>query len=153
MKQLEADEIKSKFVYVITIIVAAGLVFLWIRWNDYRVKELVDVLDAGDIDEIAFRKFPLDETEQFNQIVNNPESIQQLVEFFDQYEVKKTGIRNFTSQYPDEQVVFQLDYTDDRVALPSLIERDVVLVGEEQYKILNGPIDFQWIDEFINQTH
>lgn len=135
------------------IIVAVGLFFLWLRWNDYRDKALVDVLDAGAIEEIAFRKFPLDDTEQFNRFVSNPESIQELFEFFDQYEVKKTGRRNFTSQYPDEQVVFQLDYTDDRVALPSLIERDVVLVGDDQYKVLNGPIDFQWIDEFINKLN
>ncbi|MFJ7677093.1 hypothetical protein ACIQXQ_03490 [Peribacillus sp. NPDC097198] len=142
-----------RYVYLMAIILVVALLFIVIRWNDYREKELVDVLDAGEIEEVLYRKLPLEnDVVDFNRTVNNPESIQELVDFFSQYKVKKIGIRNFTSKYPDEQFIFQLEYADERITIPSLIERDVVLVDEEQYIITNGPIDYKWIEDFIEKS-
>lgn len=130
----------------------AVLVFTSIRMNNYQVKELVDVLDVEEIEEVSYRKQSLDDAEQLNHIVNNPESIQELIGFFHQYKVKKIGTKKITSKYTDEQFVFQLEYVDERITLPSLIENDVVLIGEDQYMIVNGPVDYQWIEDFIEKS-
>jgi hypothetical protein len=144
--------IEKKYVYLLGIILVIALLFIIFRWNDYREKELVDVLDAGEIEEVLYRKLPLEnDMVDFNRTIKNPESIQELVDFFSQYKVKKIGIRNFTSKYPDEQFIFQLEYADGRITIPSLIERDIVLVNEEQYTITNGPIDYKWIEDFVEK--
>lgn len=89
LNNLESSHIKLKFVYLITITLVALLAYTSIRLNDYRVKELVDVVDAEEIVEVFNRKSPLDDAALFNRSVSKPESIQELIEFLHQYKVKK----------------------------------------------------------------
>lgn len=140
--------IKNKFAYLILSIVFFTLFFSFFRWNDYRQKELVDVLDSEKITEIRFNVLPLDASVIYNTVVTDEESIQELMEFFSQYHIKKQGRRDFTSKHPEEQFTFQIGYHDKRITLPSLIERAVVLIEDDQYILTNGPIDYTWIENF-----
>lgn len=118
------------------------------RWNDYREKKLVDVLDGEEIEKILFNEPPFDEEIAFNRTVSDPDSIEEFVNFLKQYNVKKVGTRNFSSKYPNEQFHFQLEYKDERISLPTLMERDTVLAEHDQYVVTNGPIDYKWIEGF-----
>ncbi|MBO0603387.1 hypothetical protein I2483_17100 [Sporosarcina sp. E16_3] len=144
--------IKNKYIYLFAIILIIVLLFIIIRWNDYREKELVDVMDAEDIVEVLYRNLPLESHGgEFDRSISDSESIQELVDFFSQYRVKKVGLRNFTTKYPNEQFIFKLEYADKRITIDSLIEKDVVLLINDQYEITNGPFDYKWIEDFIER--
>ena len=140
--------IKKKFAYLIVSILLFILFSSFFRWNDYRQKELVDILNAEKITEIRFNVLPFDESVVYNTVVTDEKSIQELMDFFSQYQIKKQGRRDFTSKHPEEQFTFQVAYHDKRINLPSLIERDVVLIDDDQYTVTNGPIDYTWIENF-----
>ena len=38
-----------------------------------------------------------------------------------------------------------------RSTMPSLIERDVLLNDMYQYEITNGPVDYEWLEEFLER--
>lgn len=141
---------KKTYVYVLL----TGLVFVLLissyKWNGYRERALVDVLEAGKITEIHFNVPPFDDSIIYNTAVKDEESIQELIAFFSRYQVQKKGNENFSSKYPKEQFIFLLRYNDLRMNIPYLIERDVVIVNEDHYTITNGPIDYEWIETFKN---
>lgn len=118
------------------------------RWNDYREKDLVEVLQAEKIEEILYS---LDDASLLDESVTNQESIEKLKDFLSRYRVKKEGPKNFTTQYPHEQFSFQLIYEDGRSTLPSMIEGDVLLLDHDQYTIINGPVDYDWIERFFSE--
>ena len=143
---------KKKYLYWLGAILLIALLVLVYRWNDYREKEMTDVLDAEEVDELLYTMFPSeDEVGFFNRSITDPSSIKELTDFFGQYKVKKIGARSFSPEYPDEQFSFQLEYTDDRITMSSLIERDVLLVEHEQYAITNGPVDYNWIQDYLGK--
>ncbi|QMT18043.1 hypothetical protein H1Q58_03210 [Planococcus maritimus] len=122
------------------------------RWNEYREKDMVEVLDAEAVEQIFYTKLPLEDEEvYFNHSIDNPAAIQEFTDFLGQYKVKKIGVRDFSSSYPDEQFSFDLVYTDERNTIPSLIERNILLNEHDQYEITNGPVDYQWLQEFLEK--
>lgn len=144
--------IKKKNRYVVALIIVGGLIFSFMRWNDYREKDLVEVIDAEEIVEFHFA----DRTEEyhgvdFNGKVTDPKSLQELADFFSQYRVKKEGGRNFSTKVPEEQFSFQVFYEDERITIPSLIERDILLFDMDQYTIVNGPVDYAWLEGFMER--
>lgn len=141
---------KKKNFYILSIVIFIFLIFGVTRWNDYREKNLVDVLDSQNIEEIYFKQLPIsDDRVAYNRKLTDDRAIQELISFLSQYKVKKIGERDFSTSYPDEQFQFQLEYKDNRVTMPSLIERDVLLNDLYQYKITNGPIDYKWLEAFL----
>lgn len=142
--------IKKKYVYVLLLIVAVGLVLAIMRWNDYREKELVDVLDWEDIEEFVYLEPNPDGPLHYEEIpVAVPEKMEELKDFLSQYQVKKIGYRQFTTEHPDEQFHFQPTYADERITIPSMIEWDVLLIDDYQYTITNGPVDYGWVEDFF----
>lgn len=146
--------IKKKYGYLSALIIVGLLVFSFLRWNDYREKDLVEVLDVDEMVEFRYA----DQTEEyvgleFNGIVKDQESLQELTNFLSQYRVKKEGERNFETKYPDEQFNFLVSYEDDRITTSSLIERDVFLFDMDSYKIVNGPVDYAWLEDFMERRN
>ena len=113
---------------------------------------MVEVLDAEAVEQILYTKLPLEDEEvYFNRTIDNPATIQEFTDFLGQYKVKKIGVRDFVSSYPNEQFSFDLVYTDERNTIPSLIERDILLNEHDQYEITNGPVDYQWLIKFLEK--
>lgn len=136
---------KKKSIYLLLAVVIAGGIFGLRRWDEYREKDLVDVLEAEAI--VAFR-YGKEGTADLSEAVNDDQSLEEFTDFLNRYRVKKEGPRDFTSQYPKEQHTFQLEYEDQRISIPILIERDIILIEMDQYRVTNGPIDSEWIEEF-----
>ena len=109
---------------------------------------MADVLEADEITAVHFNADPIDEELIYNRTVRDPESIQEFADFLSQYNVREAGVRNFTPMYPEEQFSFQLDYEDGSATIPALIERNTVLDGDDQFEVINGPVDYSWIEEF-----
>lgn len=141
---------KTKHKYSLLVVVVLVVIFSLMRWNDYREKALIEVLDGDKIEEIHYGKDASMTT--FDQVIKDEESIKELVTFFSQYRVEKEGRRDFTSEFPEEQVVLQFQYEDERITLPTLIERDVILIEHDQYTIVNGPVDYKWIKTFFEES-
>lgn len=138
--------------YILSIVIFILLLYGVTRWADYREKNLADLLDTSKIERIYYNQLPImDEKAAYNRQLTDDQSIQELISFLNQYKVKKIGDRDFVSEYPDEQFQFQLEYEDDRVTMPSLIERDVLLNDMYQYEITNGPVDYEWLEEFLER--
>src|SRR5690606_22503899 len=104
--------IKNKRLNLLAVILVVGIVLAVMRWNDYREKDLVEVIDAEEIVAVLYSK---DEPIYLDQTIEDRESIQELLDFFAQYHVKKEGPINFSSKYPSEQFHFQFKYADERI--------------------------------------
>lgn len=144
---------KKENFYILSILIFILLIYGVTRWIDYREKNLADLLDTSNIEKIYYNQLPkMDERAAYNRQLTDDQSIQELISFLNQYKVKKIGDRDFVSEYPDEQFQFQLDYEDDRVTMPSLIERNVLLNEMYQYEITNGPVDYEWLEEFLERN-
>ncbi|KIL53099.1 hypothetical protein [Jeotgalibacillus campisalis] len=131
------------------ILVSGIILFLLMyRWVDYREKELTDVLHAEEIIDVSYTYVPQGSDQFENTELGNPQALKELLGFLSQYKVKKTGLRDFESRYPEEQLNLHFIYTDGFATYSSLFERDVVLAGENQYKVINGPLDQEWVEEF-----
>ncbi|WP_226674702.1 hypothetical protein [Mesobacillus jeotgali] len=142
---------KKKNFYILSIVIFIFLIYGVARWNDYREKNLADLLDTSKIEKIYYNQLPIkDEMAAYNRQLTDGQSIQALITFLSRYKVKKIGDRDFVSEYPDEQ--FQLEYEDDRVTMPSIIERDVLLNDMYQYEITNGSVDYEWLEEFLERN-
>lgn len=151
-KEEGVSSIKKKYSYFLALIVVGILVFSFLRWDDYREKDLVEVLDAEEIVEFRYTDRTEDySTDTYNGIVKDQEPLQELATFFSQYRVKKEGGRDFDMKYPVEQFTFHIFYEDDRITIPSLIERDVFLFDMDRYKIVNGPVDYAWLEDFMER--
>ena len=143
---------KQKYFYLTLTVILLLVIYGINRWDDYREKNLVVLLDSDKIENIYFKQRPLeDDSVDYNRQLTDDAAIHELIIFLSQYKVKKLGDRDFISKYPDEQFQFQLNYEDDRGTMPSLIERDVLLNDMYQYKITNGPIDYKWLEAFLKE--
>jgi hypothetical protein len=112
---------------------------------------LTDLLDSGHIENAYFKHLPIKDDIAYNRQITDGASLQELMNFLSQYKVKKVGARDFVSEYPDEQFQFQFEYEDERTTMPSLIERNILLHDQYQYEITNGPVDYGWLREFLEQ--
>ncbi|MBT2692069.1 hypothetical protein [Bacillus sp. ISL-55] len=142
----------KKNFYILSIVILLLLIFGVTRWVDYREKNLADLLDASKIEKIYYNQLPIkDEKAAYNRQLTDDQSIQELISFLSQYKVKKIGDRDFVTEYPEEQFQFQMEYEDNRVTMPSLIEREVLLFDMYQFEITNGPVDYEWLEEFLER--
>lgn len=140
---------KKKIILSVAILIF--LIYGVARWNDYREKNLTDLLDSAYIEKVYFKHLPIKDEVTYNRQITDDASLQELMNFLSQYKVKKVGDRDFVSEYPDEQIQFQLEYQDHSVTMPSLIERDILLHEMSQYEITNGPVDHEWLREFLEE--
>lgn len=139
-----------KYFYFLSVLIIG--ITLLARWDEYREKNLTEVLDSHQIEKVFYTKLPIESDRRlYNREIADEAAILELFSFLSQYKVAKIGDRNFYTEYPDEQFQFQLVYKDDRITMPSLIERDVLLNDMFQYEITNGPVDYEWLEEFLER--
>ncbi|MBT2679395.1 hypothetical protein J7E38_10310 [Bacillus sp. ISL-35] len=111
------------------------------------------MLDSAHIEKVYFKHLPMkDDMGNDNRQITDEASLQELMNFLSQYKVKKVGGRDFVSEYPDERFQFQLEYRDHSVTMPSLIERHILLHEMSQYETTNGPVDHEWLMEFLEEV-
>lgn len=140
---------KKKNLSILSVAILLFLMYGVMNWHAYREKNMIDVLDTTHIEKIYVKHLPIKDGMAYNRQITDKASLQDLIDFLSQYKVKKVGDRDFVSEYPDEQFQFLPYYEDERITLPSLIERDVLLHDHYQYEITNGPIDDEWLEDFI----
>ncbi|MBT2641585.1 hypothetical protein J7I80_05060 [Bacillus sp. ISL-41] len=144
---------KKKNFYILSIAILILLMYGVAKWDDYSEKNLVSLFDPGEIEKIYYKQLPImDEKRAYNRQITNDASLKELIHFLSQYNVKKVGDRDFVSEYPDEQFQFQLEYKDERMTMPSLIEKDILLHDLYQYHITNGPVDYEWLERFLEKN-
>ncbi|MCM3575746.1 hypothetical protein M3172_21370 [Mesobacillus subterraneus] len=143
---------KKKNFYILSIAILILLIYGVAKWDNYREKNLVSLLDTSKIEKIYYNQLPImDEKAAHNRQITETASILELIHFLSQYNLKKVGDRDFVSEYPDEQFQFQLEYKDERITMPSLIEKDILLHDLYQYHITNGPVGYEWLEWFLEK--
>lgn len=59
---------KRKYFYITLIVIALAVIYGINRWNDYREKNLIDLLDSNNIEKIYYKQRPLkNDTTAYNR--------------------------------------------------------------------------------------
>ncbi|MEH7225906.1 hypothetical protein V7112_19005 [Bacillus sp. JJ1566] len=133
----------KKYLFVSLIVLIIGVVF--INFYRYREQDLGELLDVGNVDKIHIITEYKDSYE-FEISKVDHETIHKLADFLNQYKVKRTNKDGWISNYENERFELILGYKNGEIEIYTL-ERDVV-VSNKVYKIINAPLDYQWIQEF-----
>ena len=135
----------KKFLSVLLSYVVIIGVFLYLY--QYREQSMAEALRIEDVDKIYL--FAEDEHDYaFEPIKADKATVSKLNQFFNQYKVQLTNQQGWNSsdERVKEQFHLHLVYKDSDYGI-NIVERDV-LVTDRVYKIVNAPIDYQWIADF-----
>ena len=123
------------------------IVFFSIKtYSDYREKELNDVIsyNSSEFKSMDF-KFQGDESWKTNE----SENVEELIEFLGQYEVKKMRNSWWDGDVSKEKGFDISIYSKDNRIMASIYENRLLFFGNgDAYKVLNGPIDMDWVQEY-----
>lgn len=131
----------------ITILIAVILaILIIITVNNYREKGLDDVISY----DIA----------NFNYLIINgdlktdkKEYAKGLKKLLGQYRVKKMKDREWDSDVSKEKGVSITIYIKDKPIMASIYEYRVVFYNDgDYYKVINGPINMDWVDKMYNEV-
>ncbi|WP_246938527.1 hypothetical protein [Bacillus pinisoli] len=111
----------------------------------YRVQDLDDVLNIEQVDRILLTT----EERELNGVEIprvSQEQLNQLAKFLNQYQVRLSMKKGWSSDYPREQFTLRIVYKSGDYEIYTF-ERDVVATTRI-YKVVNDPLDYKWIQEF-----
>ncbi|MDV2580918.1 hypothetical protein [Alkalibacillus haloalkaliphilus] len=118
-------------------------------YNEYREKSLDQVIsyDEDDIHALVFHEGHEEEWR-----TDEREHADKLNEFLSQYQVKRVRHRDWDSDVSNENGFRITIYSDGRPILASVYEERMLDVGTGPYKVVNGPIDIEWVENFIEEN-
>ncbi|CAM3800800.1 hypothetical protein [Mesobacillus thioparans] len=82
---------KKRNFYILTVAILISLTYGVSIWNNYREKNLTDVLDSAHIEKVYFKHLPIKDDMAYNRQITDDDSLQELMDFLSQYKVKKAG--------------------------------------------------------------
>ncbi|MFD2444173.1 hypothetical protein ACFSO7_09315 [Bacillus sp. CGMCC 1.16607] len=134
----------------------AALILLFVFFftiYKYRAQDLGNVINIDQVERIHLTT----EERETNGVVKieiprvSQEQINQLANFLNQYQVKLTNKKGWTSDYPSEQFTLRIVYKNGDFEIYT-IERDTV-VSTRIYELVNAPLDNKWIKEFERELN
>ncbi|MBS4172828.1 hypothetical protein [Bacillus sp. FJAT-49736] len=142
---------KSKSIrYLVIAVIVAVLVFSFKMYNDYKEKNLDEVINYNPENLNYFGIF-LRGHEEWN--TDKKEPPKKLKEFLSQYKVKKMFAAKCSSvnSFMKENL-FDIQYRlkgEDRAKMFTVFENCIYSFDSgKMYKVINGPIDIDWIRKY-----
>ncbi|WP_042143390.1 hypothetical protein [Paucisalibacillus sp. EB02] len=129
-------------IFITVIIIVPILLFTFMIFNDYREKGLEDVIgfNTANVDYIIIN----DDVK-----TDKMEHAEALKDFLSQYRVKKMKDREWDGDVSNEKGFRITIYSNGKPISASIYENHLHYKNSgEYYKVLNGPIDMEWIEEF-----
>ena len=123
------------------------LLFSFKKYLDYQEKNLGDI-NSLDLEKIEGMTFKLDGFEEWR--TDDKKLIEEMLSFLENYEVKKIQNRDWDSDVSKETSFRVEFYEKERITHMVIHEDRMNVMGKTSgyYKILNGPIDLEWIESF-----
>lgn len=137
---------KKKGLYLTIFIAIMVILPSTLIFNHYKVKDLDDVINY----KLAHFDYLM-----INHDLNTDkkEHAEEFKEFLGQYQVKKMKDREWDSDVSDETGFSITIYSKGKPILASIYENRVVFYNKgNYYKVVNGPIDMDWVDKMYNEA-
>ncbi|WP_047982462.1 hypothetical protein [Ornithinibacillus contaminans] len=142
-KGLDKDKTVKIF---IPIMIAVPIILISIYLvDDYREKGLEDVIsfNSSNIDYILVND---------NLQTDSKEQADSLQEFLSQYQVKKMKNDEWNSDVSNEKGFRITIHSNDKPIGASIYENRLVSYNSgDYYKVVNGPIDMDWVEEMMEE--
>jgi hypothetical protein len=122
------------------------LIVIFLTLYIYRPQDLGDVINIEQVERIHLSNERKLNGVELEIPKVSQEQINQLTNFLNQYQVKLTNKKGWTSDYPSEQFTLRIVYKNGDFEMYT-IERDTV-ASTRIYKLVNAPLDYNWIKEF-----
>lgn len=124
-------------------VIGVVLLFSWNVYDDNREKGLVELFtyqaSSFEVMEFGFSDWRTEETEP----------VEELMEFLSQYRVKKMKYSEWNSNVSAEKGFHVMIYLKGKTTGASIYENRLLSFNHTfYYKVLNGPIDMEWIEAF-----
>lgn len=137
----------------IGLILALTIFFSLKTFNDYRERNLVDLIGykSSDYYSLEFTRegSKITEGHFFDWFTKDKEPTNELLEFLSQYRVKKINEEKVTANLNNEErVEFYISHSKANPAIIWIRENDVHILVGNYYKVVNGPIDMEWIKNY-----
>lgn len=148
------DEMKNrKFRYLIIGIIAITIFFSLKIINDYRERNLVDLISYKPTDyySLGFTKDRnnVAENKAFEWFSKDKEPTDELMEFLSQYRVKRINEESFNENLNNEELFeFTISHSNENPAIVWILENRVHIFVGNYYEVINGPIDMEWIRKY-----
>lgn len=140
-----------KFKYLIIGVIALVIFFSLKIINDYREKNLVDLVSYKPTDFLSLGiivdKSAVPEDKAFEWFAKDKEPTDELLEFLGQYRVKKINEEEF-NQSLNKGGEFTISHSKVNPAIALLLENNVHIYVGDYYKVVNGPIDMEWLRNY-----
>ncbi|MDN4608763.1 hypothetical protein [Sporosarcina highlanderae] len=123
--------------------VGVVLLFSWNVYDDHREKGLDDLITYKS------SKFKAMELNFSDSRMEDTEPVEELMEFLGRYRVKKMKDTEWDSNVSGEKGFQVMIYLKGKTTGASIYENRLLSFNHSSYyKVLNGPVDMEWIDAF-----
>lgn len=136
---------KNFKIFIVSVIIIPILLFSFYNYNDYREKSLNEVIriNTNKVDYIIIND---------KLMSDNKEYVEELNEFLSQYRVEKMKDHEWNSDVSKERGFKLTIYSNDKPFMANIYENRLnYLNSGEYYKVLNGPIDMEWVEEMYEK--
>lgn len=130
----------------ITFIMIPILIIGMVLHNEFKEKSLSQAIDF-DQDDFELLIFHPRSSFQFH--TDQVDAADELIEFLDQYKVKRIRERDWDFNFSDEKAI-SFDLLIDDGAIMADIMEERLRINQKPYILTNGPVDIDWIERFAN---
>lgn len=143
----ELKNSKSFKLFIIVMMAIPITLFFAKIMNEYKEKNLDDVINyqSTAFNDFEF-KFIGDHYDEWK--TNEQETVEELIEFLSQYRVKKMKDDEWDSDVSQEKGFYMTIFLDGKPNMISIYEDRVLLYRSGGYKVVNGPIDIDWVEKY-----
>ncbi|RDI45504.1 hypothetical protein [Falsibacillus pallidus] len=146
---------KKKWKYVF-LCLSLWIVVIGLKIYDiYRVKDLDDAIS---FDEQSFTSmgFTKDKSlirgdQAYEWFTKDPDTVKELMNFLSQYKVKKEPGKVYEKHLNNSEPIEFYISNQGKPIIVDFYKNDVHVFVGHYYKVLNGPIDMNWIKEFSDK--
>lgn len=139
---------KPIIIYLFACLFFIIVAFISFDIYQYREQNLGDVMDIDRVVKVHYREFNKDSNRK-SLLIDDKETINQLANFFKQYQVKSSKQEGWISENIKGQIDFLFEYKDGS-SKPYTFDGDII-ASYSIYKVVNDAVDYEWIREMIEQ--
>lgn len=122
--------------------------------NDYNEKKFAELLQSADTNfqSLVFSKPQLSDSPSKTWIVDDPEQVDELLNFLQHYDVKKLKPEEIDIEDDIDQ--FSISLTDNNGNSMTVIITENLIIQNSMlyYKIVNDDLDMEWISRFFAEN-
>jgi len=135
-------DIVSKKVLVFSLVCVLAIGFLFAKYSEYKEKSL-DEIFTHNVKEFKSMTFDIYNDDRLS--TDKKDAMSELTEFLSQYQVKKMKNADWNPDVSTEKG-YSLDiHSENKIIMVGFYEERIHIFDEGYYKVINGPIDIEWL--------